>query len=293
MYAPSGHRITPKAGAGLLALAQAEVKKRRTTESGAKLILAATAASCAAVLLAVPRPTDPLCTPPLLLDASEVAAAIAADEARAAAAPEDETANRIDALFQQVGRSASGGTDAESAPTMHEIRAALEAFTAAHDEQSLGGLRARALSSLARALRAELDADEAVGRLGVFPQMLANYGLSSGGELTAPAFVVRSLYKARWNGIFRRELTEGMAPVEREAYYGWLALRAETIPPRRRVLALEAWAEASGRDATEARAYLNFAAGDRARAAIEFQEAYEATGNLRLRNHALAALHTM
>lgn len=263
------------------------------TESGAKLILVATAASCAAVLLALPRPTDPLPAPPLLLDSGAVAAAIAADEEAATTAPDDEAARALERLFLEVGRSASGGTDAPSAPRAQDIRAALGAFAEAHGEEELAGLRARALSSLTLALRGELETDEASGRLGVFPQMLANYGLSADGDITAPSFVVRSLYKARWNGIFGRELTDGMAPIEREAYYGWLALRAETIPPERRLAALEAWARASGRDATEAQAVLHFATGDRARAAIEFQAAYEATGNLRLRNHALAALHTM
>ena len=274
-------------------MAQAEVKTRRMTESGAKLILVATAASCVSVLLAIPRPTEPLSTPPLLLDASAIASAIAEDEAAAAAVPESEATETLEALFLQVGRSASGGTDAESAPSAEEAQGAVEAFLEAHGEQHIAGVRARALSSLTPALEGELEAAEAGGRLGVFPQMLANYGLSQGGDVTAPEFVVRSLYKARWNGIFQRELTEGMVPVEREAYFGWLALRAETIPAQRRIVALEAWAAASGRDATEARAVLHFAAGDRARAALEFQEAYEASGNIRLRNHALAALQTM
>ena len=126
--------------------------------------------------------------------------------------------------------------------------------------------------------------------VGSFPRMLDRYGLLREGVIIAPRFVARTLFKARWNAVAQRSLTDGLERVELQAYWGWLALGAHNVEPHRRVPAAEAYAEAAGRHATEARAVLAFETEQPATSADLFAAAYRQSGNLRVRNHALAAL---
>ncbi len=119
---------------------------------------------------------------------------------------------------------------------------------------------------------------------------MATYGLTGDGAWRAPDIVVRALFKARFNATLRRPLTEGLHPIELEAYWGWLALEAEEAPIDRRLEALDEYEAVVERTFPEARGVLLFHAGEFLEAAERFEEAYAETGNVRLRNHAMAAM---
>jgi hypothetical protein len=101
----------------------------------------------------------------------------------------------------------------------------------------------------------------------------------------APFFVIRSLFLARWNAIMGLELTDGMSPVERKAYWGWLAIEAESAPGNLSADALAELQEVAPELAQEARAHQAYLEGFPAEAAAR----YETLEGLRARNYALGA----
>jgi hypothetical protein len=263
------------------------------TRSGARLILASTAASCVGFLLCLPRAVPPRELPALVIDPDAAAAALDEDEALAARAPHDEASDRLRALFAEHARSRTLPATPEDRPptpdALEDLREAAVAVRAAHGEAGLAALRAEAADRAERALGGELDADEERDALGSFPRLAERYGLVRDGRIVAPRFVVRALFEAQWNTIVGLEATAGLDRAEEQAYWGWLALEARDAPVPLRESALDAYAEVGGRGAEEARAILEYLRGHHADAFLRYKALYEATGELRLRNHAVAA----
>jgi hypothetical protein len=154
---------------------------------------------------------------------------------------------------------------------------------------AIRSLRAELLLQLPAALAGLEDEEQDAAMLGVFPRMLARYGLTRDGVVVGPAFVVRVLYAARFNVILGLPPTSDFAPVELRAYWGWLALGSEDVNPVRRMDALQRYADAGGEHVLEARAALLLALGRGMDASHLYEEGYRRTGNMRLRNHAMAA----
>jgi len=267
-------------------LSKARVKPRMTP-SGARLIVVTVGACCVGLLIALPRPIEPTELPALRLDAAAVTEVRAAR--RAASAPESPQAALLRNLYLEQGR-AEVNRDTESALEVRRTRVdnAVAAFLEAHDEEALAALRNAMVAELPAALGGDLEPEEEEGTLGSFPRILERYHAAVDGVVVAPDFVVETLYAARWNTIFHREPTDGFTDVEKQAYWGWLALRSRADMELRKS-ALEHFAEAGGSGAAEAAAVLAFHSGSPAQAAILFDRLYEGTGELRFRNHALAA----
>ena len=236
-----------------------------------------------------PAPAPPLEMPPLVLETSEVAAQIAADERAAERAPRGEAADERRRLYLE-----SNTAELEAGDPPGRARARRQALVAAlaraaPTDEARAAVRAGDLARLEPALRGELSAGDRAAELGGFLDTMQRYGLARGRRQIAPRFVVRTLFKARWNAMHGRELTEGFSPVELRAYHGWLALRAEGAPLDLRLAALDAYAASGGR-ALEARAVLLYEAGRLEEAREAFLAAYERAPTFRLRNHALASL---
>ncbi len=258
--------------------------ERRLTASGARLILGTTAAGCAAVLLAIPQAVIPREGPGLMLDRGQVAAVLDAESN--VQPPDGENAERLLELHAEQGRVEV--TEGESRDAFAAREQAIREAIATLTDEEIAALRASAMQKLEPALAGDLSNEEETEVLGTFRQMLERYGAMQEGELVAPEFVVRTLYKGRWNGIHRRELTEGFSTVEEQAYWGWLGLHAETAPMGRRLDGLELYRRSGGGHADEAQAYMSFLSGHEARSSTEYAAIAEARGDVRARNHALA-----
>ncbi|MDH5491673.1 MAG: hypothetical protein OEY14_06955, partial [Myxococcales bacterium] len=222
----------------------------RLTNSGAKLIAASLAACGAALMLSLPRPVGPRELPTLRLDRRAVRASLARDEALALAAPRSSAADRIRALIRAWGEAEASFDAAPS--SARERRGLLRALQEAEGGRALPRLRAEALQGLEGALAAAPGSPESRELLGAFPQALERYGAMRGEERLAPAFVIRSLYAARWNAILDLELLDGFDRVQEQAYHGWLGLHASGAAPARRGEALAAFAALGGEDGIEA-----------------------------------------
>lgn len=266
---------------------------RRLSAELVGLVLAVSIPAGLIALWASPRPARPAEMPALVLPAPEVAAAIAAQDALAAEAVDSEEETQRRRLYLAQGLAEVRMDDS---PEQYEARASgltqLARMIAARDPHELAAARARDVTRMLPALRAEgdLDATERAQELGVFPRMLERYGAIVDGRRIAPELVVRTNFLARWNGIHGLVLTDGMGPVELRAYYGWLALEGGEAPVGMRREAVEAYAAVGGTRVWEARGMLAYEAGEMAEAHAAFAQAADLTGSLRLRNHALAAL---
>ncbi len=204
------------------------------TRSGTRLLLTATAASCAAFLVCFPRAVEPRELPALVFDRSAVRAALDAD---AAAAGE------------------SAGDDAARAREADRAERALDASLAS------------------RTRSPELD-------------LATRYGIVREGRRMAPRIVARAVFKARWNTAHGRDEADGLVAIERQAYFGWIALGPAAVPVEVRADALEAYGHAGGPAYDEALAVLHAVRGHDGDAFLRFSARFRATGALRDRNHA-------
>lgn len=266
------------------------------TESGLKLIIWTIGASLAVAMLAMPQPVNPWEMPSLVLNRAAVSDAIRLDETLAKEAPDDEEAQRLRSLFLDHGR-------AEAHPpydsTEYDQRqAAIHRATAALMDKdgasAFVAMRALAVEELVRVLgdgTREARDDYEAGVLGGFREILRQYGAMYRGVLVAPPLTVRVFYKARWNSIHRRPFVESFSPIELQAYWGWLALHGWGKPLDKRADALVAFREAGGSGTQEAAALFDLLSGRPDRAARLLKKLYVATGQLRLRDLALGALH--
>ena len=241
-----------------------------------------------------PLPSAPAQMPPLVLEQNEVAAALEADAAAAQSVPSGSEAERRATLYREVNEAEvrQGDFPAEARSRRARLATSLEILREAHGQAAVDAVRADDVARIVEALRGGLTSEEAAAQIGGFDRMLAQYALVEGGVQRAPTFVIRTVFKARWNGVHGLELTDSFAPIERRAYWGWFALRARAAPLDARLSALDELEAAGGisGDAAsvgEARGTLYLRAGDLDRAREAFAAAHEARGTFRLRNFAL------
>lgn len=263
----------------------------RFWSNGGTLVLLMVVGATTGMTVTMSRAIPPTEAPGLRLDRGAVDARQAADREEAALAPRDATSEKMRELFLEQGRAEWSGEAEELTEARRRTLASLaEELEAEHGGRALSAMRAEAVERLEAAFESELDEQERRGRLGSYPRMLERYGLTREGRWLAPPFVVRTLYKARWNAIFGRPFTEGFDRAEGLAYYGWLALHASKADLNLRADALQAYAELGGERVEEAWGMLAFRTGDRERAAIHFARVLEKERSSRVRNHWLAAV---
>jgi hypothetical protein len=257
----------------------------------AAVLLLVIACGCASVLLAMPRPHAPDELPNLSLPEAEVQKVIASDEHDARDAPKTARAQALQALLLKHGRTESEGL--EEAESYKQRRTALAeayaALAAEVGESKALKLRSQAVQQLEQALALKLPAADATALLGAFPNVLAREHVTRDGLVVAPEFVVRTLFKARWNLLCGLQPAHAFAPVERRAFFGWQALHAERVAVPHRIDALEIYAKVGGTDTDEALGVLMLRSGNPREAERAFESAYRKTGSLRLRNALLAA----
>lgn len=235
----------------------------------------------------VPRSAPPIELPALVLPRAEVAGELAREAALAEGFEDDRDAGRR-TLYLAQGRAEilRNDTPASARNRVDALAAALDGWP----EASIAGARAADVLRMERALAGEGTEAERGAELGRFAESLERWHAVEGGVRIAPVLVVRALAHARWNAIFDRPLTEGMSPLRLQAYHGWLALHGTVGWSEVRDRALSAYAAAGGVRAHEARGTLLWFDGEPALAQAELEEAAAITGNLRVRNHALACV---
>lgn len=248
------------------------------------------AVSLGTVATAVPRAVAPTELPLFEIDLMQADDAVRRDTALAASAPRGDLVTRLKTLYEQQGRAEVVGDDETAAQGREaSLRTLVAELRASGGDRAIAALRARAMGDLDEALSGRRPPAERDAILGSFPRMLERYGLTRGGRIVAPRFVVRTLFKARWNAVHRLAPVDGFGPAELRAYHGWLALRAESAPIAARIEAAAAYGQAGGERADEARGVLLYRAGRSEEAADAFVKAYQQSGSWRLRNHGLAA----
>lgn len=270
-----------------------QVKSAGITESGAKLIVSAFAVAFTGMLIAMPRAVPPTELPDLVLDARAAAAAAAADAELAQHAPTGPVVVRFLEAYDEQGE-AELAEPPQPLPVrearLGRLRQDLAAIAATDGEEAVAALRAAATSRVDALAHGEESLEEARESLGSFVAIVSGYGLYRGDRPYAPPVVFRALYKARWNALAGLEdLTAGLHPIELQAYWGWLAFHAEGAGIDQRADAFREYVGAGGQASDEAIATMAYFVGDFAGAARYFERAHEETGDLRLRNYALAA----
>ncbi len=253
----------------------------------------ATFVGCAVVLLAVPRPALPNSLPALSLDAQLVREAEALDAAQAARAPENvQVSTELEALYLEDGLDDVRGVASQNA-SRRRLMQQRAAQLSADDRDSLRAkTTTRALHCLATSRCAAPEHD---GLLGAFPALTLRYGLRDiEGQLLAPALSLRAAYKVRWNMVHARPNDEGLSRAERQAFFGFLALHARSLPLPERASAAQAFYNVGGQRSGEAYAVFLFQGGRPEEALTVMQRALSQRDELRLRNMTLGmqlALH--
>ncbi len=261
-----------------------------------KLVLWAVAASLTGAILAIPQPVDPWEMPSLALDRKAVAEEVRRNEALAASLPDSEEVDRLRALF--VGHGLAEITppylkvDYDSRQA--DIYRAIKGLTEKHGLEAFSAMRARAVDDFILVFEdgaSTLEAEEDIGAVGGFREILEKYGVIYREVLIAPEITVRALYKARWNLIHRVPATSGFSRIELQAYWGWLALQGWGVPLDQRMNALVAYHDAGGANAQEAAALFDLLEQQPEKAAKLLEALYFEGHELRLRNLALGAFH--
>lgn len=268
----------------------AALKARSRMSAGAVLVAVLVAPALLVYAWSRPVAAPPREMPPLVLDPSAVHDTLARDAELAAQAPSGERAEARARLYREANTAERAADDppGRGEARRAELERALAALLEEGGEAAVAAARSSDLAELEPALRGELSDDERDAAIGGFVAMMQRYELVRDGARVAPRFVIRTLFAARWNAMHGRELTEGFSPVEGEAYWGWLGLRAEGAPIERRLEAIARYAEAGGAHADEARAVLLFDAGRLDEAREAFERAHAHRPSFRLQNHVLA-----
>ncbi len=268
-------------------------RAKRSLSEGAQLyVLLVLAVSCALLLCMLPRELAALELPGLRLPSAAVQAVLQADALASQHAPRTPAALELERLYLEDGQAEDRVLEAldQRSVRRHQLQ---DAYAQLFYEQGLPAvlaMRARAVDKLEAALQLRLPQEQVTGVMGVFAYALQSYEATRGGEEVAPHFVLRSLYKVRWNLLMSLPADFAFTPVERLAHHGWIALHAGQRAAGERIQSLEQYAAAGGWHAIEAHGELLFLARQYALAARALQVAYEKTGNLRLRNYARGAL---
>jgi hypothetical protein len=247
----------------------------------------ATATACATMLLAAPRRVEPLQLPPLVLDATAAEKAIATDRALATKAPSGAPVQELEQVFGEIGQAERKGHEGLKGVSERDRR--IWRITASllreFGPPGLDALRAKAVEHAMKLLASDDRSPAADRVLGNFREVLVSYGLrDESGHFRAPPLAVRAAYKARWNLVLQRPVTEGLSPVELQAYYGWMALHAGTLAPERRAAAARSFYEAGGQRGAEIYAIWLFQGGAIDDSLALMRKAFEKSGELRLRN---------
>lgn len=267
---------------------------RGLTPSGARLIVTTVAASCAFVILALPRAVPP--QPPVIFptDAERELPATLVREvelARATAALGGPALERLRRLEAEQGRAEVG--PGELPGVANERHLGLMHLLNAVEREHPGAteaLRAEALVQLWPALRGELEPAAEQEALGSFPRVLERYGAARDGRRLAPKSVVHVMFKARWNVLHGLDQAHGFTPAEARAFWGWAAAHAPVEAQDLRLEAIRGYAAADGPATRELVAYGAYEGEEYARAARLYDELFEESGFLRHRNHARAAM---
>lgn len=230
-----------------------------------------------------PTPVAPREMPPLVLEPQALEAQRERDRRAAEGAVDDDERAR---LYHEANVAQhEGGEPPGRARARSE---ALRQLASELGEEALAGVRARDLARAEQALWGALPAGERIAELGGFGETLQRYGLVHDGRQVGPRAVIRVLFKARWNTMHARPLTEAFSPIELQAYWGWLAIRGDAAPLERRLDGASHYARAGGRDAAEIRGVLLYREGHLDDARTAFEQAHGENPSFRLQNHILA-----
>ena len=278
----------------------------RLTPSGARLTVTIIGCACSIAVLTLPKAVLPSEMPRVQVSPGAFAAAVARDEALAAAAPTGPAADRLRLLLDVQGNAEAGTAESmeeteERSRALRRLRALIEQEGAGDGEPEAGqdgqperiraALRAQAVLRFWPALRGEAEDAEERATLGSFPRMLDRYGAVRDGRLIAPRLVIHALYKARFNHLVGVEPTDGFDAEELRAYWGWAATHAPESRPALRRRAVRQYAMADESNAREIVAVDAVRDGRPAVASRMFTRLYEDTGLLRYRNYSLGALY--
>ena len=267
------------------------------TQPGMTAVFWATLAISTFAVLARPEAVAPWEMPSLVLDRHTVAEDVQKSEALAARLPGDPEIDRLRTLFLDHGLAELDPPYRKVDYDTRQVRIhrALEHLRSAHGPEAFEIVRASAVERFVHMFdrgRGDRSSEEdARGAVGGFEEILQRYGAIYAGVVIAPEMTVRALYKARWNLIHRAPALDGFSPIERQAYWGWLALHGWGVPLRERTEALALYREAGGANAAEAAAMFDLLEGRPERCAEILEELYYEEGELRLRNLALGARH--
>lgn len=241
---------------------------------------------CVLALCVLPRALAPVDLPALVLDRASVAKVIAADSENAKTASQSPEANALLESFLSLGDLENQTVESAATPAILRQSIARSFNKLAHDLGNPAALKLRAVAveRLESALRMQLSDKETQRVLGLFPDALARYRATQDGFEIAPHFVLRTLYKTRWNIAVGLAPDHEFAPVERQAFHGWLALHATNLGPEARLVALRDYAAAGGRSVAEARGVLAFLSHDYQEAVTALEQAEKESPTLRVRN---------
>ena len=261
------------------------------SEAVALISLLLLSIACAALLIAQPRAVAPLELPGLTLPAAPVLAVIEQDERDAQHAPSSATAAAFEGLLDAQGQAELQGSEEteQYIDRRQQLANGYRALVAEVGEVAALRLRAKAVKRLHDALELRLPPERAKRVIGAFSSVLEREHASRDGYLVAPRFVVRTLYKARWNILAGLEPAHALQRIERRAYYGWEALHADSVPLRQRLVALHEYGLAGGDHVEEALGTLLFRMHDYQQSARALEAAYRKDHSIRLRNYLLAA----
>lgn len=266
------------------------VKRGGLSDAAAGWTLLIAGIVCAGFLMVLPRPIVPTRLPTLTLPADAVAAQVAADGKLAAREP-GEVGRQLEAMLMEQGEAeAAGMEDAQLYRTRRKaLRNLYKKLLLVEGQEAALALRARATARFDDALDLKLPAEEAPKVIGAMASVFEREGVAHEGHLVAPRFVVRTLFKARWNLLHGLEPHAHMQNVELRAFHGWRALHSEQQALGVRVTALRGYSDLGGTQIEEALGALLYRAGDFEQSAGVLRAAHAHRASLRLRNHALAA----
>jgi len=265
--------------------------KARERAFVALFALFATLTLCSVVVLSTPRALVPQDLPPLVLDRSQVARAIAADVALAAKAPGGIDVDELAARYLDEGRAELSGPTEQRLVELRqqEWRQLVQRVFARIGPAGVRAMRAQTLVQFMQVWHGEtVDEADKQGLFGSLPEMLRTYGFTADdGTLLAPELCLRSNFKARWNLIHGLPVTDGFSPIERQAFEGWIALHASKAPAERRLQAAQAFYDAGGHRGAQALATWLYRIDRLPEARTLMQREQVARGELFTRNYVL------
>jgi hypothetical protein len=274
----------------------AKLQKLQLGEAFSLYALFVVAVACLLLLCAVPRPLVPSELPAVRLPEAAMAKTVAQDALDEKQAPTSPAAMELERLFLEHGEAEDAGRDSTTTRMARQ-----QALSAAYKELvaqdgAIAGvrLRARELGKMEAALALRLPEEQVRGVMGVFANALDVHSVTRGGEEIAPHFVLRTLYKVRFNLAVDQAPDLALSDVEQMAYYGHIGFHAHALQAERRLRALGKFASVAGAAqqarAKEAQGVLLYRSGAFAEAERALVAAHTLTGHIRLRNYALGAV---